>query len=93
MFRISSTSTSTLISQFPALQESVLPVSDVPADQDPDQAVDVAVGAAVGDAKSHHSSSVLPGKRAIQRFRTDEQHRDHRSNRGGLPPKSLIPNM
>jgi len=33
MFRISSTSTSTLISQFPVLQESALQVSDVPADQ------------------------------------------------------------
>ena len=52
MFRISSTSTSTLISQFPVLQESALQVSDVPADQDPDPAVDVAVGVAVGDAKS-----------------------------------------
>ena len=51
-----STSTSTSISQFLALQVSGLQVSGV-LDRDPDLAVGVAVGVAVGDAKASPSAN------------------------------------
>jgi hypothetical protein len=51
-----STSTSTSISQFLALQVSGLQVSGV-LDRDPDLAVGVAVGVAVGDGKASPSAN------------------------------------